>query len=747
MDSVEGRIMTFRRNLLHPGKGTILFLVFFFFLLIMTIPVFAQSLNIVSLNFEQFLGIKNDIKLEGYLPSYIFYLPNVRGVNWGESHLALKIWFSEALSPETNISLLVNDRIVFFHLLKNIQLQPGHLAYLDIPIPESAINEKNPLVKVEIQPTLSMGNNICEDLASGNLWMIIKKESFITYSLKSDWNPQTVPEFLNSMLNQVTIVLPQKPWSNQFISSYLTLYAFLHRAFRQFPLKIQTIMSAAVSAAPTVDDDTYQIYLLENSVRDFQIYGKKLYLTPEGVGLLVSEYQKLMMTKSGKSPSLIPTRTVQSTKKTFEEMGVPFLEMKGFGELKKTLSFSSSEIGGNSAQMTLQLFMNHSPLSAEFQGEALLKVYFNSQLIYSKRLDQKTGGQLTSLRIELPTQYTKRENEIQIAFLYYPDLKNCRQGIMPFEGFISGDSFIEVNRQRRPLAFSNWQDVPGFFGGRGKIVLPSQPDLNTLQIAASLYSSIRAMDNTPLEVEIIPLDKINEHFPQTSEISNLIPVWEEFNKISGTIHDILALPDFQNLDLFQKILTIISITADYYGKFTYQLMATPLSTSFQTQTVGVPTEFVLIISPGYIPSSLSSPVLATSDQLTLNNAIEGKDSFNLTLDEPVSLLSIFHQNNKPVILFTTYGHISLALDYFQKYFDINETLKTLNGNVAIFGKNGCVDLMIGSSSSGTQAIILPSFEQYFTDQGPLFLIIVLCIVIIIILIFYMRKHHGKKETK
>ena len=588
--------------------------------------------------------------------------------------------------------------------------------------------------------------------------MMIKKESFITYSLKSDWNPQTVPEFLNSVLNQVTIVLPQKPWSNQFISSYLTLHAFLHRAFRQFPLKIQTIISTAVSAAPTIDDDTYQIYLLENSVRDFQIYGKNLYLTPEGVRLLISEYQKLMMTKSGKSLSPVPTITVESTKKTFDEMGVPFLEMKGFGELKKTISFSSSEIGGNPAQMTLQLFMNHNPLSAEFQGEALLKVYFNSQLIYSKRLDQKTGGQLTPLRIELPAQYTKRENEIQIAFLYYPDLKNCRQGIMPFEGFISGDSFIEANRQRRPSAFSNWQDVPGFFSGRGKIVLSSQPDLNTLQIAASLYSSIRAMDNVPLEVEVIPLDKINEYFPQTSEISdlwnlsfdsyrtNLIPAWEKFNKISGTINDILASPDFQNLDLFRKILAITSITVDYYGKFTYQSMTTPLSNSFQTQTVGVPSEFVLIISPGYIPPSLSSPVLATSDQLTLNNAIEGKDSFKLTLDEPISLLSIFRQNNKPVILFTTYGHLSLALDYFQKYYDINETLKTLSGNIALFGKNGCVDLMVGSPSSGTQAIILPSFEQYFTDQGPLFLIIVLCILIII-LVFYMRKHHGKKETK
>ena len=72
------------------------------------------------------------------------------------------------------------------------------------------------------------------------------------------------------------------------LQSYFTLYAFLHKIHREQPFRIQTII--APSQLSSADSkQSYQIYLLENSVSDYQLYGKN-FLTAEGVKLYQLNY-------------------------------------------------------------------------------------------------------------------------------------------------------------------------------------------------------------------------------------------------------------------------------------------------------------------------------------------------------------------------------------------------------------------------------------------------------------------------
>ena len=240
--------------------GIVLLIGFFWFFLLISISAFAQVPNTIVWNLNELVGQENDIRLEGYKPTYVLFLPNFKGVNWNETHLALKIWFSEVLNPESQISLFINDQFVHTKLLKDIQMQPGQVAYLDIPIPEAAIKMNNQLIKIEIQPTLFISNNLCKDIFSGNLWIIIKKESFITFKMKTDWVPQTIDDFLQSIKETITIVLPPQPWSDHILQSYFSLYAFLHKTHREQPFQIQTTIAPSQFTSSDLAIH-YQIYL------------------------------------------------------------------------------------------------------------------------------------------------------------------------------------------------------------------------------------------------------------------------------------------------------------------------------------------------------------------------------------------------------------------------------------------------------------------------------------------------------
>ncbi|MCX6089356.1 MAG: cellulose biosynthesis cyclic di-GMP-binding regulatory protein BcsB, partial [Candidatus Atribacteria bacterium] len=260
----------------------IFFALFFLFLFsLFSNPAFSQTGKIISWSFETNLGMDKDIKLEGSTPSHTFYLPNIPGGLWNQGILFLKVWFSEALNPESNISVYANDTLLSSHLLKNLNLLPGNIAFVEIPFSSAPISDGDEGVKIDIKPSLFISRNICEDLASGNLWMAIKKESFINLPT-SPRDPQNISEFLRSIGNDFEIVLPPEEWSREIMHSYIMLYSFLRRTFRSRPFTIRTTTTPQQNTGSNPPPDQPKIFLLNNAVSDFQFLGKNLFLTTKG---------------------------------------------------------------------------------------------------------------------------------------------------------------------------------------------------------------------------------------------------------------------------------------------------------------------------------------------------------------------------------------------------------------------------------------------------------------------------------
>ncbi len=672
-----------------------------FFLQIIT-PAFAQLPNTITWNLKDFAAEENDIRLEGYQPSYVFFLPNYKGVNWDETHLALKIWFSEALNSESSVSLLINEQLIYTKLLKDIQLQPDQVAYLDIPIPTTTLKANDNLIKFEIQPTLIISDNICKDVSSGNLWIIIKKESFITFKTKTDWIPQTIDDFLQSIMESIIFVLPPQPWSDRILQSYFTMQAFLHKINRNHPFKILTLV--APSQLNSYDSiKSYQIYLLENSGSDYQLYGKKLFLTPEGVNAIVTENQKILINSSGKVIHSFSVKIPpQANKTTFFNLGYSSFKLKGFGNMERNLRFYYSDISNHPTTLTLRLFFNHTPLPPEFKGEALIKLSINSQHIYSQRLDAKSGGKLLPIELYLPFQFLKPINNLTIGLSYFPDQENCRPSMMPFEGFFSDQSYFQVKNSTQTVFSSSWKQITAVPGNNIKIVLPTELDQDTLQTAAEILSSLQLYKSALIPVEIIfgdtspdnllssPSSKVKWNPYYYHGIWNYY--WENLIQIPKMVQNTLSTPEYLHLNFFQKlIMTIYNITLPY-GQFASHFLASFLSNPIPIQTNQINNQLLIIISPDKIPTYLSSPITFESNQMIMKNPIQNKEKFTMSLTEPISCLMFFYQNRIPLILFTSYGQKSIALSHFKKYFNPKTTFFDLSGNFAIFEKNGIIDM-------------------------------------------------------
>ena len=743
--------MRFKNDRCLVFLGIFLFIGLFFFSLPIINSAFAQIPNTIVWNLTDFVGQENDIRLEGHKASYSFFLPNFKGVNWDETRLALKIWFSEALNPESRVSLLINDQLVYTRLLKNIPLQPNWVAYLDILIPETSLKTNERFIKIEIQPTLFIGNHLGEDISSGNLWIIIKKESFITFKTKTDWIPQTIDDFLKSIKETITLILPPQPWSDHMLQSYFTLYAFLHKIHREQPFRIQTII--APSQLSSADSkQSYQIYLLENSVSDYQLYGKKLFLTAEGVKTISAELHRFMIGTSGKTfYSTEEKKSFQPQKITFSHLGYSSFKLEGFGNMEKNLRFYYSDLSKYPTSLTLRLFFNHTPLPSDFKGEALIKLSINSQPVYSQRLDAKSGGQLFPIDLYLSTPLLKPVNTLTFGLSYYPDEEDYRLGMMPFEGFFSEDSYFQVKSGNYAVILSSWKPITAVPGNKIKMVLPSELDENTLHIAAEILSSIQLYNSRLIPVEIIFGGTHPNNLLSPSSIAigwnpNYYPEmwnyhWTNFIQIPKLIEHTLSSSEYLNLNLLQKIPAAIYNITIPFGQFVHQFFFSFLSYPIPVQTNRSENHLLIIVSPEIIPNYLSSTVFFESGQMVLKDSIQSQANLTTSLNEPISCLVFFYQNHIPVILFTTSGQKSIAENYFKKHFNPKTTFLGISGNLVIFEKNGITDATFPENSLTNDPDKSQGFFSQFTSNQRILFLIILGIIIALVIIFYYQKNY------
>ncbi|MGQ9473655.1 MAG: hypothetical protein ACUVQZ_07925 [Candidatus Caldatribacteriaceae bacterium] len=631
----------------------------------------AQDFKWLDIPFTE-LGWEKDQKLEGSNPSYALYLSEFPGIEWEKGYLYLNIEVPEALSPTSSLSVYGDGNLLF-----TTPLQSG-----TFPISLQKLSKTENLHRIEIQPYLFISSNLCEDLASENLFCVIKKESRFSLAFQEK-TFVTLADFLRFPDNRLEIILPPGKWSRELQEAYCKLYAFLRRYQRDVPTRIETRIAEEEKALLV---DHRRIFLHERAERDFRLQGKTLLLTPQGVEAILQNENLLVFPSTKVS---IPEKRIFPL---VRRISLNPFSFRGIGTLTQTFYFTSSDLGGIPRILRLLLYRLHSPLRENFQGEASFTINLNGELIYTEQLGPNSASIRSPRIISLPPNLLRRENALEFRFSYFPEIGNCHRGVAPFEASISGDSYLEAQGEGDLPSLLTWNEVPTLFWGEGFLVLPEEPTLGELEIGAKINAALRALDHTSISLTILN--------PKEAQIMLARPprnrepqLWSRLTLLQEELSRYATFLEIRNAPLLQKLAAFFHFAIQQHGKAFLET----LIYSFWNLPISNPPEYFIIVDPSLRLSS--SPLAREGKELVLKNTLNGKTLLRIGPDESLGILTVFWENDHPTISFATCGDSNLAIQNFLNAFQDHKTLRRLTGNVVLFSPSGFYSTSTGSQEN------------------------------------------------
>jgi hypothetical protein len=489
-------------------------------------PAGAEKLKETRITLER-LGYPSDIRLEGSNPAVVFYVPLPAGVNLRKSYLELHLLFSSVLDKTSSVKVMLNDSPAFTALVKDLT-GAGEQAAVRVPLEKIKVNSFPTTLKIEVRTHLFITRNICEDLATGNLWAVVKNDSFVALSSVGNDIPATIAGFLDGSFDQVQLILPQTV-TVDVAAAYIKVFSFLQRVFRERGITLNTYLSSQLTDI-SVGESIRKIYFEEKGPQIFLDGQGALHISAGSEDAFISSWRQLLLAPAVKTGSIEKTGQ-EITRLTFEELGYGPVVLRGIGDLKASYTFAVSDLGGPPAALKLVLFGEYTPLKNSDKDKIYLKVYLNGLLLKALVLPEQ--GKVSGLSVEIPDYTLKRENTLDVVYSYYPEVSNCVAGIAPFEGLVCHHSYLEIAGHRKEELL-DFQSLPGSFTGRGVIVLPDEKSpfyLESLKAAAYLFASFRQLDRVALDIAVANFNELKENGADyylfalpPEELSNLKPV-------------------------------------------------------------------------------------------------------------------------------------------------------------------------------------------------------------------------------
>ncbi|RDV81218.1 cellulose biosynthesis cyclic di-GMP-binding regulatory protein BcsB [Ammonifex thiophilus] len=436
------------------------------------------------------LGYPHDIQLGGSDPSFVFYVPVTPGMGFGKSAINLHLTFSPVLDPNSSIKVFVADSPVYTALLGDLR-DAGQEVFVKVPLAGITPPPVPGVLKIEVRMHIFITDNICQDLATGNLWVVLHNDTSVTLAGVAQ-QPRNIADFLGGSFDRVYLVAP-RTISAETATCYLKTYAFLRRFFRDKGVAVEVLpFGETPTAGPAIviEDSGNSLHLDEKGV---------LHLGPGAADAFISSYRSLFL---GKEIGIGVARASEAeetpVKISFEDLGYSPVTVRGIGDLKATYTFTLSDVGGRPANMRLVLFGRYTPLASD-KDRLYLKIYLNGFLL--KALPLGREGEINGFSVPIPDYALRQENTLELVYSYYPEVGNCVKGTMPFEGLFCNRSYLEVSGHRRDeyLSFSS---IPGSFIGSAYVVLPEQDVTPYLLAAGNMLAAVRQMDRVPIQVQV-----------------------------------------------------------------------------------------------------------------------------------------------------------------------------------------------------------------------------------------------------
>jgi len=579
-----------------------------------------------SWTLREMTGIPGDIILEGPEPSVSLYLPVVPGMRPKETVLSLEYVASPALPRGATLSVYAEGV-----LLASWEVRPGEHR-VQIPFTPLEGFELKDTLPVDIRGNFWRSENLCEDLLSRDLFVRIRQASRLFADLDEvSW---TVRDFLRFPASRIRIFLPEDLSSKELLGAYLKLFAFLRRSRREV-----TTTTLPPRLPEKGDTRELSIVLRERGLRDIELSGSTLYLTPQGVQGVLAE-ASLLVDRSFKIWSL---PLFFERKHTFRDFGMRSTTLRGIGELRQTVYFTLADLGGIPTSLHLTLLSSSTPLPETPKGEALLKVFLNGNLVFTRKIPRATRRGIQKDTVFLPPGLFGRENALDIVFSYFPEVGECRRGTIPFEATIFEQSYFSGTFRRVPDTIT-FADAPTVFSGKAWVVLPEKPSLEEVEVMARLYSALREIDATPLALEVVHTIPGARRKPLSFSLPAFLKALKERD--------------------FRFVLTPPPVLREYFLVFDREgklLSQTPVSRKDEA----------LVLAPlPYLEASVLTP------------------------DTPLGVLVAQKLLGKPALIFTPIGRRDVAYSAFLTHFTGAGTLRAMKGNVALFTPKGWGETLV-----------------------------------------------------
>jgi hypothetical protein len=345
----------------------------------------ADAIQKKIFTFQELNLLSQDLLLKGVGPKQDFYIPTLPQLESGT--VRLKIITAPYLREDSTITFLIDD--IPYKTYKMNELP----SEIDIPI----YRKKNrDFLKLSLLGNLRISNNICEDIFSDRIYLIIKKDSQVEFRYT---NYKNIREFLLD-------------YDNIYCTNDPGIISFVYQFCKQNPIpcKFQwsqepSCKSIKLSLGNYLELKNNTLYIPLQSVAAFE----------EGV-FLPYLFGSLQNIKSAQRQIEKP-----SSELSLRDLGLKTVSVEGAGNISYTIPLDTSKIGGLPDRLYLKLHIAHTPIPKKDHAE--LRIYLNSELINAYPLE---GSGKKSFDIEIPTQGLKYgTNYISINMVLFGSSESC----------------------------------------------------------------------------------------------------------------------------------------------------------------------------------------------------------------------------------------------------------------------------------------------------------------------------------
>ncbi len=499
----------------------------------------------------QRLGYERSVLLQGSNPRLDVTVPApINGIDPEASFVQLRLEPSPVLKPTSTVRVLINDELAGIFLVQDLRQEP----VVRVPIPALPPGER--FITVSVQPFLSITDDICADLNTGNLLLTVGRDSF--FELAPRIPDATVAGFLRLMYPQLTLVVPANP-SPEVAEAALGLYSLLAHLFPQTPIlwSNRPVQGPQVILEPANFTPHLQHQVTPEGSR-LRVAARR-----EAILALYEEWKRAGLVSRGIRVAAVADleRALRVNRLSLRELGIVDPLLRGFGSQSLVLNFNLAQLGGRPRDLAAQLDVILNPVDGRTGDRLTGYVFLNGVLLRTYNL---TGRSQLSETVTLPTRLLRRFNQLELRFDYGASPGNCQGSLTPLTVQVRSDSsgFLWSGYQ---APNGELQEIPAVLQGSGRVGL-GDPAL--LPAAAYLVGALSRLSARPLlpTLQFLPKEKtkletgdfawqILVAAPEQVELNSPIRLGSQFEILNPLNQQVaLAAQPQENLGLLQYFL-------------------------------------------------------------------------------------------------------------------------------------------------------------------------------------------------